>query len=559
MRATLSTFAALFVAPIAPWIRLSPRASSNATALHETVLYLSDSQIGFSRNRAKDAAQLSAVAAIASREEVGHVVLAGDLVDSDHVWNNGKDLREYQQAAKGFAPSKVHVVPGNHDFWNPKPSSAAGQLQQMARYTRLFGPLHSSFRTRFARFVLIDSETIENARTLRAELSPQLAGTHGREAAAAAMDGRGVENETVASHLLAVNVEAQWDFIAAALRQAQNEKLHPILVMHRPPFLVSERRDAPFWFWHPPMRQRLFSLARSFGARLFLCGHVHTTANAVTEDGSIHVLSLSGTSVAFDNRGCGYRRLTITAQAVDVEYNELTTVDGKRACGRSWAGWLRSLMNNNDTQSSSLALHIERRVPSSVAAAQASRAVHLAGGAMVRRTAPRRRDDSGPTEDVRPLVTANTAGQLQQAARVTARCHRAPYLTSPRHAGGSQVFEAANARIAPCVWDAPAFRCTSIAVTTDTTVQQAWAACSAKGLVQPSGAIINFSSGVSSDGEGESSETGEQGGWADLPGASGLLSLARPANVSRVAVLYSRWGFNSPYTDGGHFFLSRLL
>ena len=58
-----------------------------------------------------------------------------------------------------FDAAKVHLVPGNHDV-NSEASTASGFAQQLAHYRTAFGVDYSSFETKFATFVLINSESL---------------------------------------------------------------------------------------------------------------------------------------------------------------------------------------------------------------------------------------------------------------------------------------------------------------------------------------------------------------------------------------------------------------
>jgi hypothetical protein len=277
-------------------------------APQELVYYLGDPQIGFgTQGWQEDVARFAAVAAIAenstgnsssgSSSSSSGVVVAGDLVN---VWDNSTFLGGFDAIWPAhFAPDRggVHLVPGNHDV-NSAATDAGGFLAQLAHYRASFGANYHAFATRFAQFVLVDSESL-------------IVGALGLNGTA---DAR-VLNES----------ETQWRWLEDQLNSssaAAAGRSHRIIVTHHPPFLTSEGEAHQYFNWPEAPRRRFMALARAHGVRNILCGHTHTTTSRATADG-IRVFTVAGTAKAFDGNGCGYMTLAINETAVDAVYHRL--------------------------------------------------------------------------------------------------------------------------------------------------------------------------------------------------------------------------------------------
>ena len=124
----------------------------------ERIFYLGDPQIGFGKTGwRQDEARFAAAAAAAHAAGAAAVVIAGDLVN---VWDNATLTAGFDAVwPSQFNASKVHLVPGNHDV-NSEASTPAGFAQQLAHYREAFGADYHSFETKFATFVLINSESL---------------------------------------------------------------------------------------------------------------------------------------------------------------------------------------------------------------------------------------------------------------------------------------------------------------------------------------------------------------------------------------------------------------
>ena len=86
------------------------------------------------------------------------------------------------------------------------------------------------------------------------------------------------------------------------------------------------------------------SLLRKFAVRTLLCGHTHTTRSVTTADG-LKILTTAGTAKAFDDNGCGYQLLNITATSLDVAYVELQGGGGAPGCVKSKGQQRHSLLS----------------------------------------------------------------------------------------------------------------------------------------------------------------------------------------------------------------------
>lgn len=373
----------------------------------ETVLAFSDPQIGFSTNASFDALKWALLADAASKSHtVVAAVVSGDIVDSGHAWNGPQDLKLFQSIwPSHFGSVPVHTVPGNHDIGigsccgqadQESATDAASTLRLRRRFQQLYGPVYSSFATRFARFVLVDSESLilqsdpqfGGGRPIPANLTFQMQHRHVL-ATDAIRRQHGSRNQSHTDHhvvpdladdpvaaagpevSLAVHAEAQWDFIEHSLRRARAENRHAVLVMHRAPFLRDEKTEGGhFWVWPVPLRARLMHLARKHGCKLILAGHVHATSNRARNEtlapyaprasGGIEILTTSGSAVAWDWAGCGYRTLSIREDTIEVTYTELKSASGKQLCPPGWAGWERDLYNHNVSEVRSHVVRVAR-------------------------------------------------------------------------------------------------------------------------------------------------------------------------------------------------------
>eukprot|EP00729_Bicosta_minor_P018292 gene18292-27137_t len=267
----------------------------------EKVFYLGDPQIGFgTAGWRQDEARFAAAATAAHAAGAAAVVIAGDLVN---VWDNATLTSGFDAVwPSHFDASKVHLVPGNHDV-NSEADTPSEFAQQLAHYRFAFGSDYSSFETRFATFVLINSESL---------IVPEL-GLNGTTDPC-------VLNETA----------TQWSWLEKTLAAGVSAGKHLIVVSHHPAFLEAPTEPHQYWNWPLNARHRLLDLLQKNGVKKMLCGHTHTTTNRTVAGLSIY--TVAGTARAFDNNGCGYSVLTISADEVGYEYIRHDSGPGLTAC-----------------------------------------------------------------------------------------------------------------------------------------------------------------------------------------------------------------------------------
>lgn len=267
----------------------------------EKVFYLGDPQIGFGKTGwRQDEARFAAAAAAAHAAGAAAVVVAGDLVN---VWDNATLTSGFDAVwPSQFDASKVHLVPGNHDV-NSEAASASDFAQQLAHYRAAFGPDYSSFETQFATFVLINSESL---------IVPEL-GLNGTT-------DPSVRNESA----------TQWSWLERTLAAGASTGKHLIVVSHHPAFLKDPAEPHQYWNWPLNVRRRLLGLLQKNGVTHMLCGHTHTTTNRTV--GGLSIYTVAGTARAFDDNGCGYSVLTISADEVKYEYVRHDSGPGLTAC-----------------------------------------------------------------------------------------------------------------------------------------------------------------------------------------------------------------------------------
>lgn len=288
------------------WLGLVAVARAAATAVEtEEVFYLGDPQIGFSGNASIDAKRFGFAAAAAVAAGASHVVIAGDLVN---IWNSSEQVSLYMSVwPSSFGSATAHQIPGNHDV-NSESTSTAMALNELDHYRTTFGKHDfSSFQTKFGWFSLLNSEML---------ILPFLG-----------------LNGTTDPKIL-TPVEAQWGWLETELEQAAAAagSPHVVLVMHHPPFIHDEDEVHQYFNWPLVPRRRLLALARKYNVGHFLCGHTHTTTSVSTSDNAITILTTAGTAVAFDQLGCGYRVVQLSAASVNVTYKALLNGGGSPGC-----------------------------------------------------------------------------------------------------------------------------------------------------------------------------------------------------------------------------------
>ena len=220
------------------------------------------------------------------------VVVAGDLVN---VWNSPTQIGGFDTVwPTMFDRGRVHLIPGNHDV-NSMEKNATVFKTMLRHYHASFGVDYHSFRTEFATFVMINSESL---------IAPHL-GLNGTT-------DPWVLNQS----------ETQWAWLDTTLAAASSgARPHTVLVTHHPPFLKSPTEKHLYWNWPLGIRKRLLGLLTTYGVHYVLAGHTHTTtSHTFGAPLNLTIYTVAGTARAFDNNGCGYRVLHINATSIDVEY-----------------------------------------------------------------------------------------------------------------------------------------------------------------------------------------------------------------------------------------------
>ena len=176
----------------------------------ESVFYFGDPQIGFGHSGwIMDEKRFASAALAASNAGAAAVVVAGDLVN---VWDNATQMGGFDQVwPTMFDRARVHLVPGNHDV-DSMAENASVFRSMLDHYRASFGVDYHSFRTTFATFVMINSESL---------IAPHL-GLNGT------MDPW-VLNQS----------ETQWAWLNDTLATASTARPHTVVVTHHPPFLKS--------------------------------------------------------------------------------------------------------------------------------------------------------------------------------------------------------------------------------------------------------------------------------------------------------------------------------
>ncbi len=248
--------AVLCVALIVP-CALSADNSSGDFAL------VGDPQIGYGHGEELgDAARFGRVVEDIRRRSLGLTVIAGDMVQDRSLWQNWLFARAVRRL-----PGTVLLVPGNHDIVD---------RASLADWRKRHGPDYRDLVWRNVAFILLDSETLRDTRISASETM------------------------------------AQWIFLEQSLAaHAAAGREHIVLVMHRPPFVVSEDEAGEDANWPPASRAKLLFLARAHGVRWILAGHLHRTTEISTHDG-IRIIVGAGSARSFDHSPVAYHSIRIT-------------------------------------------------------------------------------------------------------------------------------------------------------------------------------------------------------------------------------------------------------
>jgi len=237
----------------------APALSGQPPAEPEFAL-VGDPQIGYGQGgRRADAARFRLVAEHIAAGDLELTVIAGDLVQDRTVWQRWS----YDRVA-ALLPGRVLAVPGNHDIID---------RASLAEWRRRHGADYGDAVWRNMAFILLNSETLRD------------------------------------SSISADENARQWKFLEQRLADHRAAGLaHIVLVMHRPPFVAREDEPEEGANWPPQARARLLALARTFGVRLILAGHLHRTARLATADG-IQIIIGAGSARSFDQSPVAYHRI----------------------------------------------------------------------------------------------------------------------------------------------------------------------------------------------------------------------------------------------------------
>ncbi|MFI5306851.1 MAG: metallophosphoesterase family protein [Polyangiales bacterium] len=229
-----------------------------------------DPQIGYGRGgEYEDARRFERIGASINARKVPLTLIAGDLVQDRDLFQHW--LFGLMRARIG---GRVALVPGNHDVVD-----AASLRAFRGRH----GHDYYDFVVHDCAFVAIDSETARERK------------------------------------ISSVEHDRQWAFLETALAAHHRAgRTHIVLLMHRPPFVESESEPSSDRNWPRETRDKLLALARRYGVRWILAGHLHETRNATTTDG-IQVVVSAGSARSFDRSPIAYRLFHVQRDRISHE------------------------------------------------------------------------------------------------------------------------------------------------------------------------------------------------------------------------------------------------
>lgn len=246
------------------------RAQSGDTFRPFEFALLGDPQIGYGQGgEYADAGRFSQVVDAINRQRLPLSIIAGDLVQDRSLWQEwtfGWVARRLQ--------GRVLLAAGNHDVADRNSLQAFRERHGKDFYDAVVNNVA---------FIVIDSETARDTRISVAEF------------------------------------ELQWDFIRKALEAHQRaNRIHIVLVMHRPPFVDTETEADSDANWPLESRSRLLGLARKHGVRWILAGHLHRTVERRTSDG-MHIVVGAGSARSFDNSPVAFHRFSVKREGLSFE------------------------------------------------------------------------------------------------------------------------------------------------------------------------------------------------------------------------------------------------
>jgi 3',5'-cyclic AMP phosphodiesterase CpdA len=204
------------------------------------------------------------------------VLVAGDMVQ----WQTSREWRAFDESLKEFrCPTKLVV--GNHDL--------RGNFWTALRYYRLhYGDDYYVFTHNNCDFIALNSTV----------LSLSFREPYKTEA------------------------RTQWAWLEKALAASKNNgRTHVFIFMHRPPFMTSEDEYDHSSVWEKQTRKRLLDLARRYGVKVFLCGHIHRSIEAKVN--GLEVYTVAGTAISWLPPGLGYRIFRVYADRVEQQFVRL--------------------------------------------------------------------------------------------------------------------------------------------------------------------------------------------------------------------------------------------
>lgn len=268
---------------------------------------IGDPQIGYGHGGSfSDAERFRKVVAAVNAAGVELAILPGDLVQSRRFW----EWRAFEGELGQLKP-KVLLTAGNHDVVSKSSLDA---------FRERFGRDYYDFVKHNAAFVMVDSETARDP------------------------------------HISPVEYEKQWKWLEARLRQHALDHRDPIVIAtHRPPFAEAENEPSSEGNWPRETRRKLLALARTYGVRWFLSGHLHSTLSARTSDG-IHVEVVAGSARIFDDSPIGFRRFKVANGTLESSFVKVASAPPKpfhvpgvpewtpRLFDFSWRHWLFTMV-----------------------------------------------------------------------------------------------------------------------------------------------------------------------------------------------------------------------
>jgi 3',5'-cyclic AMP phosphodiesterase CpdA len=211
------------------------------------------------------------------------VLVSGDLT-------HRRDQAEYDWLAAALheCAAPYHLIPGNHDIVE------VNDREGLERFRKRFGADSYGFAAEGWEFICLNSMLLDTP-----------------NAAEPAM-----RDES----------QRQWRWLAHSLKRAAESGNRVIIHMHVPPF-VDHPDEAPAYFNLPlEARRRLLALVTEHGVPILLTGHTHTTTERRGEGFILY--TVSGSAVALDERGLGYRVFLVEGDAVHQRFVPLASTDG---------------------------------------------------------------------------------------------------------------------------------------------------------------------------------------------------------------------------------------